>query len=314
MTQTLHNDADDLLHWLNAHSVSVSDGVPVGMLQQKWLATQRTPEQLRASLEWLFQNELVAMTPGLNPPHVRLSLQGFAQLLSAMDHSRLAELVATPTPTPAAMPAAARPAPIPAPAPAPATPTAAIPARFGVETTAPAATRFVSPTKPPTEIGLRNQILAIFRDLKLSAGHQLIAMTLTRYWQEMGLRGEHLRTGIDVMLSDGYLKPTVRRYENYWMLTPDAHAYLSAPLSHPTLLALALPLKEAGERPSDKDLRRLALALFKNSALQPFITLESNWRHRRDALIHALDLLMKSGDVALHESEALSFVLTAQRR
>jgi len=324
MTTTLHDDADDLLHWLNAHSVSISDGIPFALMQQKWTATQRSVDQLRASLEWLFGQSLLAMTPGLGQPHIRLTPKGFEQLLSAMDRARAPAasapaLVAT---APVAPAGSFRPAPLANADVAAAPPTAAAPSSAAASGTPPAAglppagagaavpLRFVDPAKQPTEIGLRNQILAIFRDLKLQSGQQLIAMTLTRYWQEAGLRGEHLRAGLDVILRDGYVKPAFFRYENYWMLTDDGEAYLKAPVTLPALLALAQPLRQIEEGYRDADARRKVLGLFKKASSQPFTALESSWKHSRDALIHGLDLLVKAGDLTLSPTEPLRFELT----
>lgn len=308
MTDTLHDDADDLLHWLNAHSVSISDGIPFTLMQLKWSATKRPYENLRSSLEWLFGQGYLVMTPALEQPHVRLTTRGFEQLLRAMDNARLP---AVPVEPPMPVPAAAtgfKPAPLPAPVAVP----SAAPVLTAPAVAAPAPGRFVDPSKQPTEVGLRNQILMIFRDLRLSAGQQLIAMTLTRYWQEMGQRGEHLRAGIDVMLRDGYLEFAVKRYENFWTLTAAGHAYIASPLTHPALLALAQPLRQIEQSHPDEDLRRKCLALFKNASSLPFMTLESNWRHSRDSLIHALDLLIKSDDLVMSTHEPLNFVLTAR--
>jgi len=315
MTDTLHDDADDLLHWLDAHSVSISDGIPFSLMQQKWIASQRPYPQLRSGLEWLFGQQLLSMTPGLDQPHVRLTGKGFEQLLKMTDSARVPPATATPEPAPTVQPAVAVPAPAtfnPPPLPVAAvTPASAPPMVMAPAIAAAPPSRFVDPAKQPTEIGLRNQILTIFRDLKLVAGQQLIAMTLTRYWQEMGQRGEHLRAGIDVMLRDHYLEPAVKRYENYWMLTAEGHAYLAGPISHPALLALAQPLRRVEESQSDEKLRAKALGLFRSTASVPFVTLESSWRLSRDSLIHALDLLIKSGDLQLAEHEPLHFELTA---
>jgi len=171
---------------------------------------------------------------------------------------------------------------------------------------------FIALGSAPTEIGLRNQVLMIFRDLKLSVGQQLIATTLTRYWQEMGQRADLLRAAIDIMLRDGYLQPAVKRYENYWMLTAAGHAYLKGPLSEPALLAVAKPLLQIEESYPDADLRRKALGLFKRTDEMLFIALELNWRHSRDALIHALDLLLKSGELKLSARDPLTFRLSPQ--
>lgn len=313
MTDSQHDDADDLLQWLNAHSVSVSDGIPFSLMQQKWTATRRELPQLRSSLEWLFGQDLVAMTPGLEQPHIRLSPKGFQKLLTATDSARHVPVAApVPAPTPVAT-TAFKPALLPAATPLlPNEPVATTSSAPKVEEVSPQTqlSRFVDPSKQPTEIGLRNQILLIFRDLKLQAGQQLIAMTLTRYWQEMGQRGEHLRAGIDIMLRDNYLQPAVKRYENYWTLMPDGHAYLTGALPPATLLALAQPLREIGQSLPDEDLRRKGLGLFKKSNIQSFVTLETSWRHSRDSLIHALDLLCKSGDLQLDASGPLAFALT----
>ena len=301
---TAQQDAEDLLHWLNAHSVSISDGIPVSMIQQKWTATKRSQEQLKASLEWLFSQALLTMTPSLTPPHVRLSAKGFQRLLAEMDQDRQP---AAP-PVQAAPPAAAAAVGAAAIKPAPQAPAAA-PAAAS-EPAAPR--RFVEPTQQPTEIGLRNQILSIFRDLNLQTGQQLIAMTLTRYWQEMGQRGEHLRAGIDILLRDGYVQHTVKRYENYWLLTEAGYRYLSAPVSSPALLALAAPLTQIGDGYSDEELCRKGLALFKKNPSLHFNALEPSWRHSRDALIHALDLLCKSGELVM-EGEAFRCTALVRR-
>lgn len=316
MSELTTEDADDLLRWLNAHSVSISDGTPFATLQQKWMATQRPFVQLRGALESLFSQGLLVMTPGLEQPHVRLSTRGFEMLVRTMDAARLraqppaaAAPMAVPAAPPLATPVASgsfNPAPLVVAAPVP-TPA---PVLTPVEA-APAPRRFVEHGAAPTEIGLRNQVLMIFRDLRLVAGQQLIATTLTRYWQEMGQRAEHLRAAIDIVLRDGYLQPTTKRYENYWMLTEAGHAYVKAPLSEVALAALAEPLLRIEDGHDDDDLRRRALRLLRSGGSQPFSALASDWRLGRNALIHALDLLMKSGDVQLAESEPAAFRLTA---
>jgi len=322
MSELTTEDADDLLRWLNAHSVSISDGTPFATLQQKWMATQRPFVQLRGALESLFSQGLLVMTPGLEQPHVRLSTQGFEMLVRTMDAARqrtqppataaappsvaAAPATAPATAAAAAAPGSFNPAPLLVAPPAP----AAAPPQAPVEA-APAPRRFVEHGAAPTEIGLRNQVLMIFRDLRLSAGQQLIATTLTRYWQEMGQRAEHLRAAIDIVLRDGYLQPTTKRYENYWMLTEAGHAYVKAPLSEVALAALAEPLLRIEDGHDEDDLRRRALKLLRSGASPSFSALASDWRLGRNALIHALDLLMKSGDVQLADGEPAAFRLTA---
>lgn len=316
MSEPTQDDADDLLRWLNAHSVSITDGTPFATLQQKWMATQRPFTQLRTALESLFAQGLLVMTPGLEHPHVRLSTRGFEVLVGSVDATRQRpQAAAAPVAAPAAplpAPGSFQPAPLQtaAPAPSPVTVQQAPVQQAPVEA-APAPRRFVEFNAAPTEIGLRNQVLVIFRDLRLVAGQQLIATTLTRYWQEMGQRAEHLRAAIDIALRDGYLQPATKRYENYWMLTAAGHAYLKAPLSDSTLAALAEPLLRIEDGHEEEDLRRRALKLFSGASSLPFTTLLAAWRPGRNALIHALDLLMKSGDLELAEREPAVFRLTA---
>lgn len=311
MTESPSDDADDLLRWLNAHSVSISEGTPFATLQQKWMASQRPFAQLRSTLELLFAQGLLVMTPGLEHPHVRLSTKGFETLVSAMDAARRP----APAPVAAASPDATvsvavaapgsfNPPPLAATSPPPVAPPAA------PEEAAPAPRRFIEHGAAPTEIGLRNQVLAIFRDLRLIAGQQLIATTLTRYWQEMGQRAEHLRAAIDIALRDGYLQPTTKRYENYWMLTETGHAFVRAPLSEPALAALAEPLLRIEESRADDDLCRAAVKLFRGSGSVGFTELLGNWRYGRNALIHALDLLIKRGELQLASEHPAAFQLT----
>ena len=57
MIDTTHHHADNLLHGLNAQSASISDGIPLTLIQQKWRAGKRSFEQLQATLEWPFQGK-----------------------------------------------------------------------------------------------------------------------------------------------------------------------------------------------------------------------------------------------------------------
>lgn len=301
MSERLNDDVDDILHWLNAHSVQVTDGVPAGLLQQKWLSTGRELERLRAGLEWLFKEQLVALTPGLEPPHVRFTALGFTRLATSFDNHRAAAVPPAPVsaPSPAATPAGATSMPPPAP---PAPPMDLAPPQ-----------RFIAPGQPPTEIGLRNQVLHIYRDLKVKAGSQIIAMTLSRYWQEMGLRAGDLRIGIDVLVRDGYLKYSSVRFEPHWMLTEAGHAYAYSPLTPAPLLALARPLSQIEDHGlDDDDLRRAGLALFRGppAEMRSLPSFESAWSHNPDSLLHALDLLWKADLVQLRVGEPLAVSLT----
>ena len=304
-------DVEDILLWLNAHSVRVSDGVPASLLQQKWLSSGRDAARLRDSLAWLFQHQQIALTPDLEPPHVRFTSTGYSQLLNQLDAARL-------PPPPVPSPAETGTAPPPAPEPKiPPTITQAVAATLetAAVTQLPTSHRFLHHGEPPTEIGLRNQLLDIYSDLKLKPGSQIIAMTLSRYWQEMGLRAGDLRTAIDILARDGYLLFSSLRFEPHWRLTEAGHAYAHAPLTPLPLLELAKPLTEPEDHGLDDEaLRQAGLALFRGVASEwrSFAGLESAWRRGRDSLLHSLDLLWKAGLIELRVGEPLAIRLTEQ--
>lgn len=292
-------DLEDILHWLNAHSLRVSDGLPATLLQQKWLASGRDPGRLRDGLEQLFAQGQIALTPDLDPPHVRFTAGGYAQLLEQFDRAR--------RPAPAVGSGAVDAEPPPTPA--------AAPAATSAPSELPPPQRFLRHGQPPTEIGLRNQLLDIYRDLKLKPGSQIIAMTLSRYWQEMGLRAGDLRIAIDVLVRDGYLIYSSLRFEPHWRLTEAGHAYACAPLTPAPLLELAEPLSRPDAHGlSEDELRRNGLALFRGAASEwrSFAGLENDWRRGRDSLLHGLDLLWKAGLIELRLGTPLALRLTEQ--
>lgn len=308
MTTSIHDDADDILHWLNAHSVRISDGLPASLLQQKWQAGDREHPRLLEALDWLLKEQLIVVTPGLTPPHLRFSTLGFERLLAAFDAPRMPASAGAATAMPLVQPPAHAPAP-PAPPPPPPPPAA-----HSVPANAKPPARFLDPGKPPTEIGLRNQVLHIYRDLGLKPGMPLVAMTLSRYWQEAGLRSSDLRPGIDVLLRDGYLQHIVQRYENHWALTEAGLAYLRAPLVPQPLLALAPVLTTILAAPPESELKAHAVGQFPedSTAPQELAALELKWPHGRDALLHGLDLLIKAQLAVLHQDNPAMFALTQQ--
>lgn len=305
MTDQVHDDADELLHWLNSHSVRVSDGVPATLLHQMWKKSGRDTPRLGKVLEWLFQQEMVAITAGLEPPHLRFTPKGYLRLLAAMDNARVNERQG-------AAAADAKPTRAPASSPMPEAPKAPAPPPPDL-TLLQAPSRFLEPGKAPTEIALRNQILFIFRDLQLRAGQQLIAMTLSRYWQEMGLRGGDLRIGIDVLMRDGFLAQAMKRYENHWSITPAGEEFTYAPVTPLALLNLAEPLKSVEVGVQRAQLLKATHALFKGEAASaPFTRLQATFNGSRDLLLHGIDMLWKQQLVELHPSEPLLVSLTAQ--
>jgi len=59
---------------------------------------------------------------------------------------------------------------------------------------------------PPTEFGLRQKLLGVFRSCELKAGGKLSAAELNRYWEVAHYRAADLRSGLDLLMRDGYVK------------------------------------------------------------------------------------------------------------
>lgn len=298
-------DIHDVLQWLNLKSVSLAEGVPIALIRQKWQASQRDVGQLKAVLETLLADDLLSVTPHLALPHVRLSAKGYAAVTLRADQERLARTAHTPAQT-AVPPAAAVPPTI-----SPALTEHTTAASGHAAGSWPV--RFMAPGRTPTEIGLRNQVLHLFRDLHLQAGQQINALTLTRYWQELALRSSDLRFALDVLVRDHYLETRIKRYERHWLLTAEGYRFMTGPVTPPGLLALAEPLHKVSDSYADDDLRKNAGALLAEAGAQvPFEGLLARWRYGRSPLLHALDLLYKDSDIEVGTDSQCLLSLTPQ--
>lgn len=277
-------DCDEILNWLDTHSVSLTKGLPLHTLLQKWRKAGRSEYKLGSSLKRLFEADLVVLAPGVEPPHLRITVTGYARLIAAPEPSTV-----TPESVVVQAPSEREEVPL-----------------------------FVSHGRPLTEIGLRNQVLAIYRELQLQAEGRLIAVTLSRYWQEMGLRVGDLRTGLDVLLRDGYLRQRLDGIDVFWVLTADGEAYLNRPLVSPLLLGLSPAVTTVSRRPGDPELQQFALHAFSEEGFEPASVLsypafQAHWRSTgfdEHALLHALDWLTKLGWVQILPGETPAFRLT----
>lgn len=267
-TQLIDDDAcNDILHWLDAHSVTLSQGLPAALLHQRWAEAGREPAALGQALQTLLARDWVAVTPGSNPPHLRFTVEGFRRLIA----------VPTAEPAMATVPAAA-----------------ALPASDA--DAAPAAS--TADRAHTSELLLRNDILGIYGDLRLKAEARLIGMTLSRYWQEMGHRAGELRTGLEVLVRDGLLASRLIGIDRYWQLTREGEAWLRGGRSHPALLKLAPALGDVRPGPNAEDAQRLVARL---AATQPaplsYAALQSNWAYSTsfddNLLLSGLDLMLR---------------------
>lgn len=273
-TQLIDDDAcNDILHWLDAHSVTLSQGLPAALLHQRWAEAGREPAALGQALQTLLARDWVAVTPGSNPPHLRFTVEGFRRLIAA------------PTPDAAA-------ATVPAAAALPASDADAAPAASAAD------------RAHTSELLLRNDILGIYGDLRLKAEARLIGMTLSRYWQEMGHRAGELRTGLDVLVRDGLLASRLIGIDRYWQLTREGEAWLRGGRSHRALLKLAPALGDVRPGPNAEDAQRLVARL---AATLPtplsYAALQSSWAYSTsfddNLLLSGLDLMLRRDHATL---------------
>lgn len=275
-TQLIDDDAcNDILHWLDAHSVTLSQGLPAALLHQRWAEAGREPAALGQALQTLLARDWVAVTPGSNPPHLRFTVEGFRRLIAVPTFDAAAPS-ADAAAAAAAMPAATAPAAPPAPAPTPS----------------------ATDRAHTSELLLRNDILGVYGDLRLKAEARLIGMTLSRYWQEMGHRAGELRTGLDVLVRDGLLASRLIGIDRYWQLTREGEAWLRGGRSHRALLKLAPALGDVRPGPNAEDAQRLVARL---AAAQPaplsYAALQASWAYSTsfddNLLLSGLDLMLR---------------------
>lgn len=298
-------DCNDILNWLNIHSVSLSQGLPLSALMQKWRKAGRNEYRLGVSLKRLFEQNLVVRVHGVEPPHLRITVAGYARLIG--------ETLPEASPPPKAMVA---------PPPAPAGPATPPPGLLDTGVFAQVAAQpnhsFIGNGRPVTEAGLRNEVLTIYRDMRIAAEGRLIAITLSRYWQENGLRAGDLRVGLDVLLRDGYLRQRLDGIDVFWVLTSAGESYMNAPLIHPALLELSPVISGVERRPADGELLHMTLHAwsqhhYASGTELDYRQLLEHWQRSGfddNALLHALDWMHKKGWCAIQPAAPPRFRLT----
>lgn len=95
----------------------------------------------------------------------------------------------------------------------------------------------------PTEYGIRNKLLGVFRSQDLGEGGKLSAGELNRYWAVAGYRSADLRSGLDLLMRDGHSK--VGRFsKTMFRLERDGHQYVRGSEAPPWLAAEAVALEQ----------------------------------------------------------------------
>jgi hypothetical protein len=140
-----------------------------------------------------------------------------------------------------------------------------------------------------------NDILNVYRDLRLKAGHQVIGMTLSRYWQEMGNREGDMRGAIDVAMRDGLMKSNLVGMDRYWSITADGAAYAHGPVTPESFFRLSPALGKLASSQTAGELHKAMCKLFSGQAPGlRYSSLRSAWgKNDENALLLGLDMLLK---------------------
>lgn len=168
-----------------------------------------------------------------------------------------------------------------------------------------------------TEYALRNQVLDVYRELKIEQGGEVIARTLARFWMEANRRSEDLRLSLDLLVRDGHLEMVREEFATYFRLTRDGAMYARgkpAPRALTRLARTVVPERSDLLTPGDGHLMKHLIRQFSSKhPRRTFSELIADWsqdRLPRDLLIHGLDLLLKDDFLSIEEEDPLLLRMT----
>ena len=173
-----------------------------------------------------------------------------------------------------------------------------------------------------TEAHLRSAILGLYQQGKVKRGMVLSGEELGRLWNDVKIRAEHLRTGLEILEGQGYLRLIMEGGSRSFKLTEEGFLYLTGRPTPEGLMALAGEQVSPRNRPArypDADvLQRAVLDLFKMHHAEigsrvTFAIMRLNWRPtglRDDDLVRGLEILLKEGMVDLDQGSEPAFRLT----
>lgn len=167
----------------------------------------------------------------------------------------------------------------------------------------------------PTEYGVRNKLLGVFRTQGLGSGGKLSAGELNRYWEVAGLRAADLRSGLDLLLRDGHSK--VGRFaKTIFRLESDGDRYARGSQAPEWLSSEAVALEQDNLRRQgipDRILCILAARQFletsgqmRRRALSEVDYLLERYELPEYARFHAFELLHRLGYAEAADGKTLS--------
>lgn len=263
-----------VLNMINSSVRTVSQGIEAALLKFKWSQAGFPDPDLARSLKTLIENNTLEVVQG-EQPTLRFTEEGYEHITRVREAASADD--------------------------------------FGAYGQPPRAE--IKPDKRDnlrTEYALRNQVLDIYRELKIEQGGEVIARTLARFWMEAGRRNEDLRLAIDILLRDGHLEMVREEFATYFKLTRDGAMYIRGKPAPKALVRKANtvhPERRNLQTLRDGHLMKHLIRQFNSkSPRRSFSELFADWQDERlprDSLIHGLDLLLKDDFLTVEEEDPL---------
>lgn len=266
-----------VLNMINGSVRTVSEGIEAALLKFKWSQAGFPDADLARALKALIENDMLEVVAGQHPS-LRFSDKGYEHITKVRHKAALGD--------------------------------------FGEYKPAKA--------KPPaerenqrTEYALRNQVLDVYRELKIEQGGEVIARTLARFWMEAERRSEDLRLALDILVRDGHVEMVREEFATYFKLTRDGALYARgkpAPRGLTRLARTVIPERRALLTAGDGHLMKHLIRRFSSkNPRRSFSELFSDWAEAklpRDMLIHGLDLLLKDDFLSVEQDDPLVLRMT----
>lgn len=280
----LYRFVDDIaqniaLNMINIASRSVSEGMEATLLKYKWEHAGFDAASLSSALSGLIDGDIIEIHHVDGEPMLRFSRAAYERLFEA----------------PAIPPSDAQ----------------AETSELRSDTTRPEAPRL------NTEYALRDALLAIYRELKLTSGSEVLADTLARFWREAERRAEDLRLALDIAVRDGHIEIVRGDFETKFRLSEDGALYMRGPPAPEALMAHLPPVNPEHRNlraiPDGHLMRHLICEFSSDMPERRFEELSQPWDEEhlpRASLLHGLDLLIKDRFLVITQDDPLRLAIT----
>lgn len=268
-----------VLNMINGAVRTVSEGIEAALLKFKWSQAGFPDADLARALKRLIDGDVLEVIAADKHPSLRFTEKGYEHITTVRQKAAIGD--------------------------------------FGEYKPATSAAPPAERENQRTEYALRNQVLDVYRELKIDQGGEVIARTLARFWMEAERRSEDLRLALDLLVRDGHVEMVREEFATYFKLTRDGAMYARgkpAPRALTRLARTVVPERRDLQMPSDGHLMKHLIRQF--STKKPrhsFNELIADWaqeRLPRDLLIHGLDLLLKDDFLAVEEDDPLVLRMT----